>query len=254
MVWTATKPRGPISAMNSTPGPVYLLPGLVGSGNHDPRSVHSKQPAYSFGLKHGKFKDESSPGPCYFPNPKISRTGKDGTPQYSLYARRGDLKADQNPGPGTYKPEEQGPMRSVFLSQPSYTFGSRHKYFGLDNTPAPNAYALPAMLGKTVTSMKKQAPMYTLTGRSKRGGFDEDLQQTPGPGTYSIIKPSIYKREPPSYSMTARNTMPGDNTSKPGPGVYASEKVWLHKPAAPGYSFGIRHSMYEAPLIVEVKE
>jgi hypothetical protein len=98
MVFTETKPRGPISAMNSTPGPVYLLPGLVGSTFHDPRSVHSKQPAYSFGLRHGKYKDESSPGPCYFPNPKISRTGKDGTPQYSLYARRGDLKGDLNPG------------------------------------------------------------------------------------------------------------------------------------------------------------
>lgn len=98
MVYTETKPRGPISAMNSTPGPVYLLPGLVGNSFHDPRSVHSKQPSYSFGLKHGKYKDEASPGPCYFPNPRISRTGKDGTPQYSLYARRGDLKGDVVPG------------------------------------------------------------------------------------------------------------------------------------------------------------
>ena len=98
MVVTETKPRAPISAMHSTPGPVYLLPGLVGSTFHDPRSVHSKQPAYSFGLRHGKYKDESSPGPCYFPNPRISRTGKDGSPQYSLYARRGDLKSDTIPG------------------------------------------------------------------------------------------------------------------------------------------------------------
>lgn len=47
---------------------------------------------------------------------------------------------------------------------------------------APNAYGLPGMLGKTVQSMKKQAPMFSMTGRSKRGGFDEDLQRTPGPG------------------------------------------------------------------------
>jgi hypothetical protein len=47
---------------------------------------------------------------------------------------------------------------------------------------APNAYGLPGMLGKTVQSAKKQAPMYTITGRSKHGGFDEDLQRTPGPG------------------------------------------------------------------------
>ena len=98
MVWTETKPRGPISAMHSTPGPVYLLPGLVGNNFHDPRSVHNKQPAYSFGLRHGKYKDDSSPGPCYFPNPRRSRTGKDGSPQYSLYSRRGDLKGDRCPG------------------------------------------------------------------------------------------------------------------------------------------------------------
>ncbi len=91
-------------------------------------------------------------------------------------------------------------MKTAFQSPPAYTFGSRHKYYGLDTTPgmlesfitiqlylnifllAPNAYGLPGMLGKTVQSVKKQAPMYTITGRSRRGGFDEDLQRTPGPG------------------------------------------------------------------------
>ena len=90
-------------------------------------------------------------------------------------------------------------MKTVFQSPPAYTFGTRHKNYGLDQTPgrisfrlfrnifltfllAPNAYGLPGMLGKTVQSVKKQAPMYTLTGRSKHGGFDEDLQRTPGPG------------------------------------------------------------------------
>ena len=115
MVFTETKPRGPISAMHSTPGPVYLLPGLVGSTFHDPRSVHSKQPAYSFGLRHGKYKDDSSPGPCYFPNPKISRTGKDGTPHYSLYARRGDLKGDLCPGK-----KKTDKMKSLKMTQASY--------------------------------------------------------------------------------------------------------------------------------------
>ena len=73
-------------------------------------------------------------------------------------------------------------------------------------------------------------------------------------GAYSVTKPGIYKQEPPHYSMIARNEMPGDTTQKPGPGKYSPEKVWLHKQQAPGYSFGIRHSLYEAPLIVEVKE
>lgn len=73
-------------------------------------------------------------------------------------------------------------------------------------------------------------------------------------GAYNVTKPGTYKQEPPHYSMIARNEMPGDSTQKPGPGNYSPEKVWLHKQQAPGYSFGIRHSMYEAPLIVEVKE
>ena len=73
-------------------------------------------------------------------------------------------------------------------------------------------------------------------------------------GAYNVTKPGTYKQEPPHYSMTARNEMPGDSTQKPGPGKYSPEKVWMHKRQAPGYSFGIRHSMYEAPLIVEVKE
>ena len=107
-------------------------------------------------------------------------------------------------GPGTYKPEDAGSTKSAFLSSPAYTFGTRHKDYGLDNTPgeriyivirvrhvrsrlAPNTYGLPGMLGKTVQSAKRQAPMYTFTGRSKRGGFAEDLQRTPGPGGYIAV-------------------------------------------------------------------
>jgi hypothetical protein len=33
------------------------------------------------------------------------------------------------------------------------------------------------MLGKTVQSSKKQAPCFSLTGRSKIGSFHEDLQK-----------------------------------------------------------------------------
>jgi hypothetical protein len=33
--------------------------------------------------------------------------------------------------------------------------------------------------------------MYTITGRSKRGGFDEDLQQTPGPGNQLFVLKSF---------------------------------------------------------------
>ena len=68
-----TRPRQPIAAMFSSPGPCYALPGLVGQRNHDVRSVHIKYPGWPFGVRHGKYQDECSPGPCYFPDSKIFR-------------------------------------------------------------------------------------------------------------------------------------------------------------------------------------
>lgn len=103
MVYKPTVPRGPISAMYSTPGPAYALPGLIGQKTHDPRSVHNRGPSYSFGLKSGKFKDECSPGPAYYPNSRITRSGRDGTPAYSLYSRHNDKNNSKTPGPGEYK-------------------------------------------------------------------------------------------------------------------------------------------------------
>jgi hypothetical protein len=254
MVYQQTVPRGPISAMYSTPGPAYSLPGLIGTNEHDPRSVHNKGPAYSFGLKSGKFKDECSPGPAYYPNPRITKEGKDGTPAYSLYSRHADLKNSSTPGPGNYKPEDKRVMENAYNKMPAYTFGIKHRYRGSDNTPAPNYYSLPGMLGKTIQSSKRQAPSYTVTGRSKIGSFHEDLQKTPGPGNYNIVNPGKYKNEQPHYSMLGRNNMPGDSTVKPGPGTHSPERVLINKNSAPNYSFGIRHSQYVAPLIVEVKD
>ena len=135
MVYTQTVPRGPISAMYSTPGPAYALPGIIGQKDHDPRSVYFKGAAYSFGLKSGKFKDECSPGPAYYPNPKITREGKDGTPAYSLYSRHADKLNFNVPGPGAYKPEENAVMETAYNKQPAYTFGIKHKSRGSDNNP-----------------------------------------------------------------------------------------------------------------------
>ena len=81
------------------------------------------------------------------------------------------------------------------------------------------------MTGATKQSGKTQAPCYSMTGRSKIGGFSEDLKKTPGPGAYNTTEPSTYKEKRPSYSMTSRNTMPGDATIKPGPGAHSPERV-----------------------------
>ena len=53
------------------------------------------------------------------------------------------------------------------------------------------------------------------------------LFQTPGPGSYKTIIPSVYKYKSPTYSMNGRNYLPNDATKKPGPGTYTPEKVSL---------------------------
>jgi len=252
MVYPYTKPRAPIAAMYSSPGPCYALPGICGQKTHDPRSVHYKGPAYIFGIKHGKFVDDCSPGPCHAINHKTYRDGLDGTPHYSLYSRPNDPRRFNVPGPGTYSPEHAGP--GAKYRAPIYSFGTRHRNRGTDNTPAPNSYQLPGMTGKTTQSSKRQAPVYSLTGRSKTGSFHEDLQKTPGPGTYRTTDPNTNKDKAPLYSMTSRNTMPGDTTQKPGPGAHSPEKVYKTKREAPKFSFGIRHTQYMAPLIVDVPD
>ncbi len=146
MVYQYTKPRGPIAAMYSSPGPCYALPGLVGQNLHDPRSFHSKGPAYPFGVRHGKWKDECSPGPCYYPNPKIYRDGNDGTPHYSLYSRQKDGKMFKPPGPGAYSPETAGPGSRPM--PPAYSFGTRHRSRSSDNVPG--KYTTPELINHNI--------------------------------------------------------------------------------------------------------
>ncbi|KAK6177879.1 hypothetical protein SNE40_012754 [Patella caerulea] len=252
MVYQYTKPRTAIAAMYNSPGPCYGLPSLIGQSTHDPRSSHIKKPAYSFGVRHGRFRDDCSPGPCYNPDPKILRSGKDGTPHYSLYSRQHDGTIFRTPGPGSYQPEHSGP--SSHFNHPSYSFGSRSKFRRTDNVPAANCYTLPGMTGNTVQSGKRQAPKFSLSGRQKTGSFAEDMAQAPGPGTYNTIEPSTFKSKAPLYSMTSRHAMPGDTTRKPGPGAYSPQNVWVHKEKKPEFSFGIRHSQYTTPLIVGVQD
>ncbi|KAL8606766.1 hypothetical protein ACOMHN_049595 [Nucella lapillus] len=252
MVYEYVKPRAPIAAMYNNPGPCYGLPALTGDKTHDPRSSHNKMPAYSFGVRHGKFKDDCSPGPCYYPNTRVYRDGMDGTPHYSLYARQMDAHGFKTPGPGAYCPEQTGPTAK--FRHPAYSFGTRHRNRGTDNTPAANRYTLPNMIGSTVQSDKKQAPCFSLRGRQGTGSFAEDLARAPGPGTYNTTDPSSFKDRAPLYSMTSRNVMPGDATKKPGPGQHSPETVVINKNKQPEYSFGIRHTQYLAPLIVEVPE
>lgn len=45
---------------------------------------------------------------------------------------------------------------------------------------APNNYTLTPMLGTTKESGKPQAPIFSMSGRQKQGGFHEDLAKVRG--------------------------------------------------------------------------
>lgn len=229
------------------PGPAkYWLPGTTGQTLHDPRKY--RKPAWSFGTKSSKITMNNSPGPAYCLSSKITRYGMDGTPAYTLHDRTALLASFKTPAPGTYAPEKhQTPKHPL---PPSYSFGSRTPYHKKDATPAPNAYGLPNILGPKAVG-KRSYPAYTMTARSKIGSFHEDMQKTPGPGTYRVTAPNNYKNKRPAYSMGGRNFVPGDSTQKPGPGAHCPEHVYVTKRIAPRFSFGIRHSEYIAPLITD---
>ncbi|KAI5098014.1 outer dense fiber protein 3-B [Silurus meridionalis] len=252
-VWVGSykphKPRGPIAAMYSGPGPKYALPGSTGLNDHDPQKW--KAPAYSFGVRYRQLNENCSPGPCYLIPSNITRNGREGNPVYSLYSRPKDSRLFQTPGPGTYQPEKA--TMKTFYSAPAYSLSARTKLFRNDQTPGPAAYLLPPVLGPKSVN-KRSAPSVSLSGRSQIGSFDEDLKKTPGPGTYQVVETNLYRFKFPQYSITGRNDLRGDGSKKPGPGAHYPEQVTLTRSKAPSFTFGVRHSDYIAPLISDIAD
>ena len=82
-----------------------------------------------------------------------------------------------------------------------------HLFLLEDNTPSPNSYTLPALMGPKVPT-KASVPAYSMAGRVHTGSFSEDLAKSPGPGRYNIVAPDIYSKRSPAYSMLRRNYMP----------------------------------------------
>ncbi|OWK09982.1 ODF3 [Cervus elaphus hippelaphus] len=219
--WRPHRPRGPIMALYSSPGPKYLIPPTTGFVKHTPTKLRA--PAYSFRGAPMLLAENCSPGPRYSVNPKILRTGKDLGPAYSILGRY-HTKTTLTPGPGDYFPEKS--TKHVFDSAPSHSISARTKTFRVDSTPGPAAYMLPMVMGP---------------------------HTTPGPAAYRQTDVQVTKFKAPQYTMAARVEPPGDKTLKPGPGAHSPEKVTMTKPCAPVVSFGIKHSDYMTPLVVDVE-
>ncbi|KAL2090293.1 hypothetical protein ACEWY4_014981 [Coilia grayii] len=240
-----------IGGEESGPGPArYALPPTIGFLRHD--FTKPASPAFTF---HGRMSDnlysiDSSPGPQYFVDAKITRFGRDGTPAYSMLGRmRKTVGVFRTPGPGAYSPEKALPS-STQRRPPSYTIGARTLYRTLDAVPAPNKYTLPAVMGAHVPT-KAASASFTMSGRS---GRSDEPSETPGPGRYNSTDPNVYLRKQPAFSMLGRHGPPADPPAKPGPGSHSPERVVAHKPRAPAFSLGIRHSDFITPLVVDVSD
>uniref|UniRef100_A0A667ZN91 Tripartite motif containing 35-30 n=1 Tax=Myripristis murdjan TaxID=586833 RepID=A0A667ZN91_9TELE len=145
--WRPHKPRGPIAALYSSPGPKYALPGLTGqySPEHSGKSVYSSAPAYS------------------------------------LSGRSKDFGNDQTPGPAAYMlPAVLGPKAVTTSTAPNYSLCGRSKigsfHEDLQKTPGPGAYKV-----IDPTTYKYKAPQYSIIGRNSISG---DSTKKPGPGAH----------------------------------------------------------------------
>ncbi|XP_029982824.1 outer dense fiber protein 3-like protein 2a [Sphaeramia orbicularis] len=248
----AVKKRPIISARERGPGPGrYALPPTVGYINHD--FTKPSSPAYSFHsrMSSAMVSVDSSPGPRYNIDAKVTRFGRMDTPSYSMLGRGRRLgQVFQTPGPGTYSPEKAPPV-NTHRRPPSYTMSTRTRYRAVDAVPAPNSYMLPNLLGCQVPN-KPSSASYSFLGRRNVGAPSEDLSKSPGPGKYNSTPADIYRTRQPSFSMQSRTKRPSYSSSIPGPGTYSPEKFYMHLPKPPSFTLGIRHSEFVTPLVVDV--
>jgi len=239
-----------IAARERGPGPGrYGLPSTVGSKAHD--FTRHKKPAYSFGgrLDNSMFSKDVSPGPKYYVDPRMSRSGAEGNPKYSMLGRQADPNSFKTPGPGAYRTESIHPPH--LRTAPRYSMSARTRMRKRDSNPSPNTYSLPNVVtGRS--PYKQSAPCYTLRSRTGGQSFSDDLAKTPGPAQYKVVPPSQYKRCSPRYTLSARCFMPGDSTQKPGPGAHYPERSYTTLHRGRISTMGIRHSEFITPLLIDM--
>ena len=105
--------------------------------------------------------------------------------------------------------------------------------------------------------MRKSCPAWSLRGRSDLGSFNYHSLKagTPGPASYGIVKPSVYKRQTSAgFTIPGRGNQREYSTIKdnPGPGCYNTGDVGTTSSQRRGLSMGIRHSEFIVPLITNV--
>ncbi|XP_061869843.1 ciliary microtubule associated protein 1A-like [Colius striatus] len=240
--WRPHRPRGPIMAQFTSPGPKYSLPGTTGCQDHC--ITKAKAPAYTMRGAKAPAPQSCSPGPAYYIPASITRNGKYVAPAQHICGRPKE-KTEVTPGPGDYSTEES--CKHLYKRAPAQSMSFRHKA-KTQQGPGPAAYTLPRQLGPH-TACSPASPCYSLRGKSERGSFAEDLSKTPGPAAFPKVQLDTYKTRAPAYTMGTK-TAPGGQARSPGPADYSLGKVTLIKSQAPAPTFGIRHSPYTLPLLL----
>ncbi|XP_020737623.2 ciliary microtubule associated protein 1B isoform X4 [Odocoileus virginianus] len=244
--WRPHRPRGPIGALFSGPGPKYKLPPSTGYILHDPS--RPRAPAFTFGARLPTQQTSCGPGPGHLVPARMTVRGLDSAPAYSIFGRPRHAAPFLTPGPGRYFPERAG--NAAYPSAPRHTIAPRNWGLRLESqTPGPGTYTMPSLLGPRVVG-KASAPTYSIYGRSAVGSFCEDLSKTPGPCAYHVVNPGVYKPRAPQFSMLARTSLSQGNTQNPGPAAYNVDQH--RKPR--GWTFGIRHSDYLAPMMTNADD
>ncbi|XP_008582701.1 PREDICTED: outer dense fiber protein 3-like protein 2 [Galeopterus variegatus] len=222
----------------SGPG-LYILPSTVGYVNHDCTRVAS--PAYSLLQRPSEAPlQDTSPGPVYFLDPKVTRFGRSCTLAYSMQGRGKPRDLEVTPGPGAYSPEKALPV--CHRTSPAFTLGSRLRPRPLDNSaPAPNAYTMPSLWGSQIFT-KPSSPSYTVLGRTPPTRPPQDPAEIPGPGQYDSPDLNTYRQRRPAFTMLGRPRAMRLLQETPGPGTHSPEQVTVNKARAPAYTMGIRHS------------
>ncbi|NXQ57555.1 ODF3A protein, partial [Anthoscopus minutus] len=187
-----------------------------------------------------------SPGPRYYIDPSITKTGKHIAPSAQVTSRP-KTKIEVTPGPSDYTTDRAN--KHIYHTAQANSLKSRPKDVRGFQTPGPATYTLPRILGPN-TAYTRAEPCYSMKGKSQYQSAFQDLAKTPGPAAFNGVDPDVYKYRAPKYTMGIKPKIPGKG-GIPGPADYSLGKLSLTKARDPAFTFGLRHSLYKASLIPE---
>ncbi|KAM6075550.1 ciliary microtubule associated protein 1A-like [Chlamydotis macqueenii] len=166
--WRPHRPRGPVAAQFTGPGPKYSIPGTTGYRDHNP--TKTKAPAYTFRGAGSLVTESCSPGPRYYVQSSITRNGKYVAPAQPICGRH-KIRTEVTPGPSDYSVDEADKHR--YRRAPAHSMVFRHETKD-ERSPGPGTYTLPRLLGPH-TAYTHASPCYSIRGKSKpcAGGLPE---------------------------------------------------------------------------------